>query len=151
MRMMGVSDDELSDELYEKILDLTEKGDEFCEDEEWKKAIKCFEKALALVPEPKDDWETSTWIYAALADAYFFWGKYEESLYQLNQALMCPDGLGNPFITLRLAQCNYELGNMKKADEYFFEAYMLEGMEIFKREDKYKEYAVRLLQEKGEI
>ena len=44
---MGVSDDELSDELYEKILDLTEKGDEFCEDEKWKKAIKCFEKALA--------------------------------------------------------------------------------------------------------
>lgn len=142
---------ELSDEIYDQIVELTEEGDELCEDEEWEEAIKCFEKALELVPEPKDEWETSTWIYAALADAYFFWKKYEESLYYLNQAMMCPDGLGNPFIILRLAECHYELGNKNKADEFFFEAYMLEGMEIFEDEDDYKNYVYKLLKAKGEI
>lgn len=142
---------EMSDELYDKILELTEEGDEYCEDENWEEAIKCFEKALELVPEPKYDWETSTWIYAALADAYFYEEKYEDSSYFLNQAMMCPDGLGNPFIIVRLAECHYELGNIEKADELFFEAYMLEGIEVFDDEDEYKDHIYKLLKEKGEI
>lgn len=127
---------ELSDELYDKIEEYSEQGNDYCDEEEWEKAIACFNKALELLPEPKDDWEAATWLYAALGDAYFFMEKYEEALDKLNYARMCPDGIANPFILIRLGESYYELGELDLAKRYLIEAYMMEGTDIFENEDE---------------
>lgn len=52
----------------------------------------------------------------------------------MEESLKCPDGLGNPFIQLRLGECFFELGNITKAKEHLLKAYMIEGEEIFEDE-----------------
>lgn len=139
---------ELSDEIYARIEEYSEQGNDYCDNEEWENAIACFEKALELLPEPKDIWEAATWLYVALGDAFFLSGKYEETLDNFNHARMCPDGLANPFILLRLGEAYYELGDTELANKYLFEAYMMEGTEIFELEDeKYFDIVRKLLDE----
>ncbi len=128
-------DMELDDEIYEEIVELSDKGNELMEDGEFNEAMEVFKKALNLIPEPKDIWEASTWVYAALGDASFFSEDYEAGLNYMFEALKCPDGIGNPFILLRIGQCFFELDNIYKAKEYLLQAYMLEGEEIFEVED----------------
>lgn len=140
---------ELSDAIYNQIEVYSEQGNDYCDNEEWEKAIMCFDKALELLPEPKEDWEAATWLYVALGDAFFFSEKYEEALVNLNCARICPDGMANPFILLRLGESYYELGEMELAKRYLLEAYMIEGTEIFEYEDgKYFDIVRILLKEK---
>lgn len=127
---------ELSDELYELIEEYTEQGNDYCDDEQWNEALECFNKALELLPEPKDQWEASTWIYTALGDAYFFLYEYEVALDNFKRARMCPDGMANPFILLRLGQSYYEVGDFENAKRHFIETYMMEGEDIFDEEDE---------------
>lgn len=127
---------ELTDEIYDQIEELSEQGNDYCDEEKWEKAIKCFHKALELLPEPKEDWEAATWLYAALGDAFFFLEKYDEAVENLKRARMCSDGMANPFIFLRLGESYYELGEMELAKKHLFDAYMMEGTEIFEQEDE---------------
>ena len=141
---------ELSDEIYEQIENYSEQGNDYCDAEEWDKAIECFCNALELLPEPKDNWEAATWLYVAIADAFFFMEKYEETLDNLNYARMCPDGIANPFVLMRMGEAYYELNEVELAKRYLFEAYMMEGMEIFENEeDKYLEL-IRSLQDESD-
>lgn len=140
---------ELSDEIYDQIEEYSEEGNNYCDDEDWENAIICFNKALQLLPEPKEDWEAATWIYVALGDAFFFLKKYEEALEHFNHARMCPEGMANPFIFLRLGESYYELGEIGLAKKYLFETYMMEGTDIFQNEDeKYFEVVSKLLDAK---
>ena len=45
---------ELSDELYDRIEELSETGNEAMESEDYAKAISCFQEALDILPEPKE-------------------------------------------------------------------------------------------------
>ena len=62
---------ELNDEIYERITDLSSEGDEFADAGNFGKAIERYSEALKLIPEPKYDWEASTWLYVAIGDAYY--------------------------------------------------------------------------------
>ena len=59
---------ELSDELYDRIEELSETGNEAMESEDYAKAISCFQEALDILPEPKEDWEA----YLCLSDIVAF-------------------------------------------------------------------------------
>ena len=50
-------------------------------------------------------------------------------------AVQCPDGLGNPFIHLRLGQAYFELENPEKAADELARAYMGGGVDIFMEDD----------------
>jgi hypothetical protein len=53
----------------------------------------------------------------------------------------CPKAIGNPFLHLRLGQCQFELGNLDRAADELARAYMGAGLEIFDSEDaKYFEF-----------
>lgn len=126
---------ELNDQVYDQIVKLCNEGNIFVEKGENDKAIESYTGALDLVPLPKINWETSTWIYTALGDTYFFIADYEKAKNNLYNALNCPDGNSNPFILLRLGESLVECGELEKAQEYLLRAYMLEGYPIFFDED----------------
>lgn len=142
---------ELSDELYDKITDFTDEGNDLCDDENYEEALEQYKKALALIPNPKTDWEASTWVYTAIGDCYYFLEKYNEAIESFNSAMLCPDGIGNGFITLRLGECYYKLDDKEKAGDFFVDTYMIDGMEIFEDEEEFKEFAEKILKEKGVI
>jgi tetratricopeptide (TPR) repeat protein len=126
---------ELQDDLYEEILSLCSEGDLLVEATMYDEAINLYKKALELIPNPKNVFEASTWIYTALGDTCFIKEDFEAAKGYLLDAINCPDGIVNAFILLRLGETLYEMQEMKKAKEYLLRAYMFEGYPIFEDED----------------
>lgn len=121
--------------ISDKIDRLCEEGDALAAEEEFREALGKYRGAWELLPEPKDQWEASTWILTALGDAHFLNKEYQSALSALTRAVRCPDGLGNPFIHLRLGQCQLETRNTDAAKDELTRAYMGAGQEIFEEED----------------
>lgn len=126
---------ELDDNTHQQITRLSEQGDVFAENSAFDKAIKQYQDALKLLPDPKNQWEASTWLYVAIGDAFFYATNYKEAYNNFMNALNCPDALDNPFIHLRIGQSLYHLESYDKAIDSLLKAYMLDGEEIFEDED----------------
>ena len=92
-------------------------------------------KAWDLLPEPKTEWDAATWILAAVGDANFLGKDYKAGRDNLSNAMHCPNAIGNPFIHLRLGQCQFELGNEERAADELTRALMGAGEEILQQED----------------
>ena len=129
---------ELSDATYEQIQRLSAEGDALAEAGRYPEALTKYWSAWGLLPEPQDDWEAATWLLAAIGDANFLGGDYEAGRDNLSNAMHCPGAIGNPFLHLRLGQCQFELGNEDRAANELARAYMGGGHEIF--EDQNPKY-----------
>jgi tetratricopeptide (TPR) repeat protein len=127
--------EELDDSLYARITELSDQGNDYVEDGNFDEAIEKYKEALALMPEPIEEWEASTWLMTALGETYFFKQDYKNALQTLQNAMHCPDAIGNPLIHLRLGQVQFEVGNQARAKDELARAYMGGGEEIFEDED----------------
>lgn len=54
--------------------------------------------------------------------------------------MRCPEAIGNPFLHLRLGQCQFEVGNLDRAVDELASAYLGAGEEIYEGADKYFEF-----------
>jgi len=122
---------ELNDKVYDEIKKKCAIGNKLADSEQYQEALAEFKNALELLPTPIYIWEAATWLYVSIGDMYFQLNDYSACLNSFLQAQKCPDGLGNPFICVRIGECFFELGNIEKAKQYLMQAYMLEGEEIF--------------------
>lgn len=127
--------DELESDIHDRIAALSEAGDALAETEDYEGAIDKYWDAFELLPEPKIRWEAGTWLLAAIGDANFFQGDFAAGRENLSMAMHYPDAIGNPFIHLRLGQCQFELGNLDRATDELLRAYMAEGVQIFADDD----------------
>ena len=137
---------ELANGLYTRITALTERGNQESEAGRFRAAMAVFSQALDLIPEPQEDWEAATWVLTALGDCAFQIGDFAAAHGYLTRAVRSPEGLGNPFIHLRLGQAQLELGNEARARDELARAYMGGGPEIFEDEDaKYLAFLRRFM------
>lgn len=127
---------ELDEKIYMQILQLSKAADLLIEKEEYTNALQKYWNAYDLVPEPKTRWESSTWLLASIGDINFINKDYEAGVKNLSNAMHCPDAIGNPFIHLRLGQCQLEIGNKYRAECELNRAYAIKGKPIFMQEDK---------------
>ncbi|MCL9657286.1 tetratricopeptide repeat protein [Pseudomonas protegens] len=127
--------EELSAALHEEIKSFCDVGDQLADLERYEEAIAQYNKAWLLVPEPKNDWEASTWILAAIADACFLSGYKTSAREALQYAMTCPGGVGNPFLHMRLGQVLLDDGHEDNAADELMRAYMGAGQEIFQKEE----------------
>lgn len=138
---------ELSQPLQDQINSLAALGDELAEDGNFPEALEQYWQAWDLLPEPKTEWDAGLWLLVAIGDANFNGEDYAAGRDNLASAMHSPDALGNPFIHLRLGQCQFELGDKEEAAEELTRAYMEAGIEIFEDEDpKYLEFLKTKLQ-----
>ena len=126
----------LPDDIYAQIKTLSLEGDGLAETQNYKAAIRSYKLAWDLLPEPKNHWNASTWLIAALADSYFLLGENEATREALQYGMTCPNAVGNPFLHLRLGQAQFNLGNEDRAADELMRAYMGGGLEIFEIEDR---------------
>jgi tetratricopeptide (TPR) repeat protein len=132
---------ELDDKTYAEITRLTDQGQALFDEGKLDEARQVFMQAWALVPEPQSEWEATTWLAAAIGDIDFLKGRYADARQTLQFAMICPGGLGNPFLHLRLGQAQFELGELDRAADELMRAYMGAGDEIFAAEDpKYRAF-----------
>jgi tetratricopeptide (TPR) repeat protein len=133
--------DELDPAVYDAVKAHCAKGDELAGARHYEEAIAQYSEAWNLIPEPKTDWNASTWIIAALADAYFLGGYKQYAKEALDFGMDCPGAIGNPFMHLRYGQALLDLGEEDRAADQLIRAYMSEGEEIFEPEDpRYLEF-----------
>jgi len=120
---------------------LCSEGDRLLDEGKFEAAHVVYLAAEQLIPEPKEDWQASTWVYTAIGDTLFYKGDYPQALKAFKKAVVSPDGLGNPYIHLRLGHCHFETGDIDKAADELTRAYMGAGAEIFEGDDhKYFEF-----------
>jgi tetratricopeptide (TPR) repeat protein len=132
---------ELSDELHGEIKRLCAQGDQHARDKRFDAALTLYWQAHDLLPEPKTDWAAGTWILTAIGDANFLSGAFDAGRDNLSVAMHYPNAIGNPFIHLRLGQCQFELGNVDRAADELTRAYMGAGLDIFSEDDaKYLDF-----------
>lgn len=126
----------IDDTTYERLQALCAEGDALCEQEDFEAALLRFQAAFKLIPEPRSEYEASTWVLAAMADACFFLGRFEDVRVATTQALLHgQNATGNPFLHLRLGQAHLELGDEARAADSLAGALMLAGPDIFEGQD----------------
>ncbi len=126
---------DILDEDYENIEALSEEGNQLFDEGKYAAAINIWRKALEIIPNPKNLYEASLWLYSSIGDAFFQLKDFKNSSELFYDALNCPDGYSNPFILLRLGQSLCEINDNKNGKQYLLKAYMLEGKELFENED----------------
>ncbi|RTD94648.1 hypothetical protein EJO68_12890 [Variovorax atrisoli] len=132
---------QLPDEIHNQIVLLSKQGDDLAQKGDLEAAKERYIAALRLLPEDHIQWNAATWLYVALGDAHFRTGAFDKAHKCFINAIQCPDGLGNPYIHLRLGQVNFESKNLGRAADELARAYMGGGMEIFMEDDpKYLEF-----------
>lgn len=133
--------DELTEEQQDLMDEYCEKGNLEMDAENFTEAAAWFEKALEVLPAPKEDWEAAGWISASIGDAFFSAEKYKEALEQLLLAheIYSTDE-ANAFVLLRLGETYFELGDHENAAANLLLAYQLEGAELFEDDQKYLKF-----------
>lgn len=126
---------DLNPTTAQRIEDLASEINDYIDNERPQEAFGKLLEALDLIPDPKHEYAESTWLYATLGDIYFTAKDYEQGLSAFTDAVFSPEGIGNPFIHLRLGQCHFELGDLDKAAGELIRAYAIEGDEIFAADD----------------
>jgi tetratricopeptide (TPR) repeat protein len=127
---------ELDPAIHEAIKAHCARGDELAAAKSFDAAIAEYNKAWRLVPDPRDAWNASTWILAAIADACFLGGYLTSAKEALQYAMICPDAIGNPFLHLRYGQVLLDKGEPDAAADELIRAYMGAGQDIFATEDR---------------
>jgi tetratricopeptide (TPR) repeat protein len=127
---------ELPNDIYQQITSLCKRGDDLLKDSDERGSYECYAQAWALIPEPKIDWEASTWVLTALGEVKFRRGQYDDAKNLFLRAVQCPKGLGNPYLHLRIGQAQFETGNLAGAKDNLARAFMGGGLDIFKQEEE---------------
>lgn len=129
---------ELSETVLDKIDEICEEGSELFDEDEYKKAIKTWEKAFDLIPEPKNNYSQSLWLHSSIGDAFFLLGDFKKAAAHFFEAKsnIAESGYTNPFVMLRLGESCFEINDIENAKEFLVRAYMLEGKDLFESEDE---------------
>ena len=131
---------ELRDDIYDKVTSFCQTGDDLAAQGKYAEALAQYWAAWDLLPEPKTDWSAATWILAAIGDANFQSGDFAAGRDNLSTAMHCPEAIGNPFLHLRLGQCQFELGNLDRAADELTRAYMGGGANLFEDAGRYFDF-----------
>ena len=124
--------DTLSEDIQDALEEFCNQGNEALDENEFEEAAVFFEQALAVLPEPAEEWEPWGWIQGALGDAHYGMQDYTRALeyFQNAYTFAGPEEV-TPFVLLRLGQCCRRIGDNENAAKYLHHAYMLEGEGIF--------------------
>lgn len=137
---------DLDGNIYKAVVRLSEEGNSRADAGDFAGALEKYEEALRLLPNPLDQWEAATWLLTSIGEMRFFLKRLPEARDALQAALLCPGGLGTPFIHLRLGQVQLDLHNTERAKDELARAYMGGGDEIFEGEDpKYWRFIIEIL------
>jgi hypothetical protein len=103
-------------------------------------------QAYALLPEPRTAYYDAIWLLRDIGESQFHLGRYADGKATLLNAVKEVAGaLELADVRMCLGQCLFELGE-PDADNWLVTAYLLEGQEVYRREDpKYLAHVRRLL------
>ena len=84
---------DLDARTHTQIQTLCDQGDALAEREDYARALEKYFAAWDLLPDPKTEWASATWILGAIGDANFFDDDFVAGRDKLAMAMRCPDDL----------------------------------------------------------
>ena len=123
--------DELSDEIFDRVTELSEEGNLAMEREDFTQAIAIWKNALRLLPAPQLKWGAAMWLHGSIGGAQRQVGDVEGGLSSFLSAAATDDGAHNAFIQYGLGVSLIDLGRDEEATDPLLRAYMLDGTDIF--------------------
>ena len=118
---------DLEPNAYDRIKEYSDKGETLFYEGRFSEALREYNKAFDVIPEPKQRWEASVWLIAAMGDCYFWLKEFDVSLEYFRKLMVEYEEYGNPFTRLRYGECLYETGNEQLSKEHLLAAYSMEG------------------------
>lgn len=104
---------ELPSALHADIKLICADGDALAERRLYEEAITTYNKAWKLVPAPQTDWETSTWVLAAIGDACFLGGFFTSGQRRWSTRCAAQTVSATPSCIFALANARWSEGKMK--------------------------------------
>ncbi|MFC3653409.1 hypothetical protein ACFONN_17760 [Dyella humi] len=135
---------ELPKQIWDKVDDLSAQGNDLCDESRFAEAIEKWRAAIALLPEPRVDWEAYTWLSASIGDVQYQVGQLDAARHSFYDALNGPGGQENPFVHYRLGQSLIRLGEDERGIQSLLKAYMLDGEKIFSADSEGARYLKKL-------
>jgi tetratricopeptide (TPR) repeat protein len=126
---------DLEPNAYDRIKEYSDKGETLFYEGRFSEALREYNKAFDVIPEPKQRWEASVWLIVAMGDCYFWLKEFDVALEYFRKLMAEYEEYGNPFTRLRYGECLYETGNEELAKEHLLAAYSMEGRELFEECD----------------
>lgn len=130
----------LSDEnpaLEEKIVSLIELGNSLNTDKDHASALCEYEKAWALLPEPKLEWEMiGSWLVGSFYTAYFGLSDFESAKYWAELQLKAENSDIDTAPLIDLGMVCFELGDNDASYRYLNKAYQYGKERAFKERPK---------------
>ena len=139
---------ELPDHIYEQIEPLSAQGNDMMDDGRPAEALQAWRSAYELLPEPRDQWQAALWLHASMADAYYQLGNFSAASTAMREAINAPGGDDNPYVHYMQGKSLLRLQDEKAVDS-LLKAYMLDGYDIFDRDEDEGEEALQVLQDRG--
>jgi tetratricopeptide (TPR) repeat protein len=127
---------ELPEDIQSQMEALSEQGEEAMDQGRYEEALDCYNQALGILPEPRENWEAYVWLKAALGDACFLMERLDDGLDHFYEAYTSagPQNV-NPFIVYRLGQIYKRMDDEENAVDFLMRAWMLEGEDVFEDEE----------------
>jgi len=123
------------DELDDEIQRLAHEGGALMRSDP-PRALALFQQAYALLPEPRTSYYDSIWLLRDIGYQQFRMGRYADGKATLMTAVKEVSGaIQLADVHLHLGQCLFELGEAA-ADDWLVSAYLMEGPEVFRRQDE---------------
>lgn len=139
----GDTFDDLPSNVLERIKELCKKGVEDREKNDIEDAIYSWERAIQLLPEPREEWKISCWLFTNTGELYFQQKDYEASDEFFRWAISSPGGNVDAHINMRLGQSCLKLGQMEEALEFLLNAISIDPAILDNEPVEYRELLSR--------
>ncbi|MDB5282666.1 MAG: Cell wall assembly/cell proliferation coordinating protein KNR4-like protein [Bacteroidota bacterium] len=125
----------LTDKLHDKISKLKDEGWHLSRERKYAKADDKFKEAIALIPEPKTEYNYLGLLWSEMAENFKFKKDFNAALTVYEQIMELPGYGDDAHYLVEIAKIRYELGQMDKVKKDLIEAYKLEGKSAFRYVD----------------
>lgn len=133
----------LEEKLKKKVWAIMDEGSNFQMRHKNIKAVEKYKEALALLPEPIEQWVDCRILWKSIQENYWLnaqfnegkEGGYLEALEYWKKIMELPHSIGNAHYHFRIGQIRYELGQFEKAKDELMRAYLISEMDSFEGGD----------------
>ncbi|AOR62952.1 hypothetical protein [Pectobacterium wasabiae] len=114
---------DVNQELEALIVSVVEKGNHLHDEKSYERALEEYNEAWRLLPEPKLEWEISSWVSACIYSVNFDIGNFYEAKKWAEIALQTRGSDIDTAPLIDLGMICYELKEYDMAYKYFHDAY----------------------------
>jgi tetratricopeptide (TPR) repeat protein len=143
--------EELTNEIHNQIIKISEEANSFFEKKDYRVAIEKYKEALNLLPNPKYEWDSFSWLHNNIGNSYIELCEWELAFNHLHNSLLTPQGMQDSLIWFYAAKALFEMNIIEKSETYFVRSYTLDS-EIFQGENiKYKNLALNKINKLNQL